>query len=231
MDLVIPAWVFLVSAPFIFPGIYFALMKYVLKTSWKTKLGKQLLIPFIGITIVLECAIVEMDVFKSLLIPALILYPLALSCLVLTFYYFVKSLKIYREMIEQTTTSLNASLQETTAASTQISSSAEGIVHKAFELGTILQSLQQASDTMKIITINANIEAGRLGDQGRGFTTVVNELQKLNEEMKQQAEKSKKELGNFLDHAEEISTATEEQTATMEEITSLMEHLVREVKG
>jgi len=205
-------------------------MKFVLKMSVTTRLGKQLLIPFIGITIVLECSILEMDVLDSLLIPALILYPLAILCLIITFYYFVKSLKTYRDMIEEATQSLNISMQESTAASTQISASAESIVHKASELKTILTTLTQASETMKIITINANIEAGRLGENGRGFATVVNELQKLNEGMKRQAETSKNGLIDFLNHAEEISSATEEQTASMEEITSLIENLSERVR-
>lgn len=230
LELTIPSWFFLISAPIVFPLIYFWLIRYVLKTSVKSRLGRQLSVPFIGILIVIECCIIEMNMLGSNLVAGIPLYAISIGIFIVTFYYFGKSLKTYRDAIERTTVGLDSSLQDTTAASTQISASAVGIVHKASELESTLRTLEKASNKMEIITINANIEAGRLGYEGRGFSTVVSELQKLNDEMKQQAERSRKGLIDFLKHAEEISSATEEQTATMEEISNVVGKLTDEVR-
>ncbi|MFW9785325.1 MAG: methyl-accepting chemotaxis protein [Candidatus Heimdallarchaeota archaeon] len=75
--------------------------------------------------------------------------------------------------------------------------------------------------------MNASIEAGRAGEFGRGFAVVADEVRKLAEASKSAVSKSGIKIEEIIDKIrqaydsmEGISSSAEQQTASMEEITS-----------
>ncbi len=116
------------------------------------------------------------------------------------------------------------------------------------DINKIMNILVTLSEQTNLLALNASIEAGRAGEHGRGFAVVAEEVRKLSEQSKANISQTENQVGeivnriestvsyiekisNFIDQAStsskdnvgqmtEISTATEEQTASMEEITS-----------
>ena len=116
-------------------------------------------------------------------------------------------------------------------------SQAESLIQinkEAQNIKEIADIIKTISEQTNLLALNASIEAGRAGDQGRGFAFVAERVQKLAEEAKNSVEKTtgivekiskdrEKATADSLDISramEEISMAAEEQTASMEEITA-----------
>ncbi|MFX1568573.1 MAG: methyl-accepting chemotaxis protein [Promethearchaeota archaeon] len=136
--------------------------------------------------------------------------------------------------VSNISTELAASASEVNAASEEISSStqevtkvSQDVLTSSNEIQEIMNIITSISDQTNLLALNASIEAGRAGEQGRGFAVVADEVRKLAEESKQAVRNSGIKISLILDKIkfsfdsmEEISSAAEQQTASMEEITS-----------
>ncbi|MDF2545949.1 MAG: methyl-accepting chemotaxis sensory transducer [Anaerosolibacter sp.] len=103
--------------------------------------------------------------------------------------------KVFMDNINIMASTINNSLQESSAALEEISSSSkkqektvEDLSGKVFEAknnvmktNQIIDLIQKISKQTKILGINASIEAARLGNEGKGFDVVANEVRKLAE--------------------------------------------------
>ena len=150
-------------------------------------------------------------------------------------------------------TELAASASEVNAASEEISATTLEVNSMAQDQVTDLDTMYKMSNDIKniarvitniseqtnLLALNASIEAGRAGEHGRGFAVVADKVQKLAEESK----KSVNETGNLIEIInnniskltdnskklsiiiEGINSSAEEQTASMEEITSTASRL------
>ncbi|MFX1237490.1 MAG: methyl-accepting chemotaxis protein, partial [Promethearchaeota archaeon] len=115
------------------------------------------------------------------------------------------------------------------------------------DINKIMMILVNLSEQTNLLALNASIEAGRAGEHGRGFAVVAEEVRKLAEESKNNITQTENQIDQIIDRIEttvsyiekisdiideastsskdnvsqmtEINTATEEQTASMEEIT------------
>lgn len=243
LELVLPTWVFLISAPIVFPLIYLFLIKR-LKINIRSNISKQIGFQFLAVGVVVYCCIIALDLFKSNLIASGIGYSIAIPTFVGMFYWLALKLKEYRDALKLLSESINSSIQETTAGSEQISMSTQNIAQKVLDINisskniqTLLEILKSTSEQINLLSVNATIEAGRLGNEARGFGVVANELQKLHYETKTQLKKSEvevktilKEIEDFSLHINEITSATEEQTSSMEEIMELILKLSNKIE-
>ena len=141
---------------------------------------------------------------------------------------------------------VNASSEEISATTLEINRMAQDQVkeldkmHKmANDIKNISNIITSISEQTNLLALNASIEAGRAGEHGRGFAVVAEKVQKLAEESKN----SVVDTGNFIEiinnkisnltenskklsiTIEGISSSAEEQTASMEEITSTASRL------
>jgi len=91
----------------------------------------------------------------------------------------------------------------------------------------VMSIITSISDQTNLLALNASIEAGRAGEQGRGFAVVANEVRKLAEESKNAVRETNEKIANVISKInisfadmEGINASTEQQTASMEEVTA-----------
>ncbi len=136
-------------------------------------------------------------------------------------------------------TELAASASEVNASSEEIASTVQNVNQEALTIQTysddlrnVMQLIRNISDQTNLLALNASIEAGRAGELGRGFAVVANEVRKLAEESKKAVMDTGEKIDVIInkiqtttDAMEGINASTEEQTASMEEITSTANRL------
>lgn len=136
---------------------------------------------------------------------------------------------------------LAASSAEITTNEQKLNSNVTEIAQISEEINDVLIFIKQIADQTKMLGLNAAIEAARVGDQGRGFGVVAEEIRKLSDESKSTVSKIKnltdtiqdkvqetmKNSNLTLRSTEEQAAASEEISASIEEITSMSEQLHR----
>jgi len=238
----LPPWFYIISVIIVFPILHLGMIKFF-KIKIRSEISILLALQLLSLAIVLELTIIALYVFDGDLSFSLIGYPVAIIFFIIMSYLFIKKIKVYRDTIKDMTTNINCSMQEMTASSEQITMTTQSISTKALDINqssekirTLMTILTDISEKINFLALNATIEAGRL-DEAKGFMAVARELQKLYEQTKNQIIKSKKEVKIILDeikgfsiHTEEITSATEEQTSSMEEIMDQILKLTKEIE-
>ncbi|HVQ19118.1 MAG TPA: methyl-accepting chemotaxis protein, partial [Actinomycetes bacterium] len=72
-------------------------------------------------------------------------------------------------------------MESITATVDDIAASSAGLGEKIFEVGRILEMIDELSEQTNLLALNAAIEAARAGEHGRGFAVVAAEVRKLAE--------------------------------------------------
>ena len=129
---------------------------------------------------------------------------------------------------------LAASASEVNAASEEIATSTQSmtletqeVISATNDISKVMGIITNISDQTNLLALNASIEAGRAGEQGRGFAVVADEVRKLAEESKSAVRETNDKISNVITKInssfgsmEGISVSAEQQTASMEEVTS-----------
>lgn len=151
-------------------------------------------------------------------------------------------LKEIAKSLDQGLTGVSASVQQITAATNDVSGNQSQLheeIQKVKEhlenINKVMGFIKEIADETKMLGLNAAIEAARVGEAGRGFGVVAEEIRKLSEESKKtvaqireltgQIDKSMTETSgaseSTLAVVEETSAAIQEVNATIEEMTSM----------
>ena len=145
-------------------------------------------------------------------------------------------------------TELAASANEVSVGSEEISSSIiemvgiiKEVVKSSNEISSIMGFLTNISEQTNLLALNARIEAGRAGERGRGFAVVAEEVGKLAEESKRSGLNTGTKIDEIISQVyasnksmESISAASQQQTASIEEITftaNKLGHLAEDLKN
>lgn len=135
--------------------------------------------------------------------------------------------------ISTTIEELAESAQEITGNQQKLTANIQLINQTTEEVSEILKSITRVTDKTKLIGLNASIEAARLGNVGRGFAIVANEIRMLSEQTKETAnnindlnKSISTTVSETIQHADATLEVTENQSAAMEELTATVQNLV-----
>ena len=84
----------------------------------------------------------------------------------------------------------------------------ENIEKKVDEIRNVLNIIQEISDQTTLLSLNASIEAARVGEHGKGFMVVANEIKKLSEYTKESVRTINKSMIELQNETDESSLAT-----------------------
>ncbi|MFX1396559.1 MAG: methyl-accepting chemotaxis protein [Promethearchaeota archaeon] len=204
-------------------------------------------------SIVLFLTVLCLDVLGSEIIITLILY---VPCIFLQYYlmyYMVKIIVLSQRNVKMLFKSIKGVSQELINMSNtlaniteEVSSSSEEIFKSASESQALVEksrlsaerlealqtTLGRLADQTNLLGINANIEATRVGDLGRGFGAVADQVTKLSKEATEGHKKSLIQINEVMSNiitvsavTESITSATQEQADATNSITELSVNL------
>jgi len=149
-------------------------------------------------------------------------------------------------------TEISAAIQQLSASASQIHLNEQELSHDINEIKSLSDKISEISvfikkiaDQTNLVGLNAAIEAARVGDAGRGFGVVADEIRKLSVQSKSTVPKilkltneinnkviltSEKSI-NSIHSSQEQAAATQEITAGIQEISSMSEELNKIAKS
>ncbi|KKK40667.1 hypothetical protein LCGC14_1807840 [marine sediment metagenome] len=124
-------------------------------------------------------------------------------------------------------TEVNTASEEISLSTQEMVKTTQNVVKSSEEIHNIMRIITNIAEQTNLLALNASIEAGRAGEYGRGFAVVADEVRKLAEASKSAVKTSGIKINEIIykikqafNPMEGISASTEQQTASMEEITA-----------
>jgi ligand-binding sensor protein len=128
---------------------------------------------------------------------------------------------------------LTSDSQAITANQSELAGEINQIRDNIFEITKVLKSITQIADQTTLLGINASIEAAHIGNAGKGFNVVAQEIRRLSDTTKQTValintinELVDKSINSTMKSANETLDTTSSQSASMEELAVTVQHSV-----
>lgn len=128
-------------------------------------------------------------------------------------------------ILASTTEELSAQAQEIAAVSGKLANMAKDSQTRVQETGQVINLIKSIANQTNLLGLNAAIEAARVGDQGRGFGVVADEIRKL----AISSAESIKKIEEIINSVQHDSAATGQQLAYVNELVSQVAEAITNV--
>lgn len=155
-------------------------------------------------------------------------------------------LKHVAASLDEGLSGIATAVEQITASTNNVSTSQQQL-HKEIEksqdllkqINDVMNFIKEIADETKMLGLNAAIEAARVGEAGRGFGVVAEEIRKLSTNSRETVDQIKeltRQINQSMDETakgsestvtvvEQTAAATEEVNASVEEMTALAQKL------
>lgn len=133
----------------------------------------------------------------------------------------VKNIRSSTEAVED----VNKRISNVRSAFAEVNKLGQQLSEKIETIMEIVDTVEDIAGQTNLLSLNASIEAARSSDNGRGFTVVAEEVRELAEESQQAVETIRKNLGEFTEHVETLSSSISEQFTNLEESNKALEEV------
>lgn len=223
----------------IFFGVLTAFLRFKFQFRINSKKGKKILSPLIYLTCILAMCIICLQGLNSELIWFIILFiPCVIGMIIFTYKNTAtvdKNERLSKD-ISITTVSIADAIEELNATNEEIAATTEEIAENSIRVSSTTQNItdmmtvmKKASEQLNLLSLNASIEAARLGEKGLGFGAISDKISLLCKEMTNQVEKSINPLKQTVYLIEEQSSATEEISAATEQLPEATERILQSI--
>ena len=144
------------------------------------------------------------------------------------------NLSEYTEDFSGTLENISAEAEEMSATGQELNSISENVKNKVQKSTEIIELIEQVAEDINMIGLNAKIEAARLGDEGRGFGVVAEEVQRLANSTSSSVDdidKSLKSLisatNNLAEAANQVSQISTDQAEKLMDMNEKIENMVK----
>jgi heme-based aerotactic transducer len=152
----------------------------------------------------------------------------------------------YRQNVEQISREIEKSMHDVSSIATQVAQSAEALSGAqenisasmknltvySQEIEKVIRLVMSIANQTHLLGLNAQIEASRAGEHGRGFGIVANEVRKLSEEVKRSSKDIQSAVERIIKQVAEMNEQTAstlsiatDQAACAEELNALIQEV------
>lgn len=231
-----PWWGYVLSVALVIPA-------FCLVVSKRNKLtraeNKNLLLDMLLLSGILYLCIGAMAFWCSELVIVLVLYIPALPAIYFFLDFKARREHVLNERIRIAAMDVGAQVQESNAAINEIAATMESFLanfrrinEDVGSLSVLITTVKKVAKQLFNLSLNANLEAARAGDHGRGFNVVAEEFGKLSNEIQGSLKGSFlnadgiiKTINGLAGDLESNASATEQLSQAFEVIATSMERL------
>jgi len=125
----------------------------------------------------------------------------------------------------QAVVNVNERISGVRSAFASVNKLGQQLSEKIVTIMEIVDTVEDIAEQTNLLSLNASIEAARSSDNGRGFTVVAEEVRELAEESQDAVETIRKNLGEFTEHVETLSSSISEQFSNLEASNQALEEV------
>lgn len=133
------------------------------------------------------------------------------------------------QSIAQSLSNVDKDIQEMRSKSEQTQVTTAGLEHSVTSMTEVIDFIQAISDQINLLALNAAIEAARAGDAGRGFAVVADEVKKLASQTNESSKKIVTEIDGVRMASENVSAAMVDIGNTIEAVSAVTGSVVNAV--